>query len=84
MEAPVIAQKANVSFMDLQSVYVLKIIHPHIIISKKTSLEVVEAWQKSFNSMIQDGTLNKIARKWSKRLDAPFHVQTNVIVLQNE
>jgi len=81
IEAPLIAGRAGVPFSSLRPVFNLKTIRPHIIISKGTPVEIVQAWQKAWRSVANDGTLGTIAARWAKKLAAPLTVEDGVIVL---
>jgi len=64
---------AGVNVDDLEEVYHLRTIDVMIAFSKPTDDGVVQAWQKAFDDMQADGTLQRIRRDWNARLeDSPF------------
>lgn len=64
---------AGVNVNDLEEVYHLRTIDVMIALSKPTDDAVVQAWQKAFDDMQADGTLQRIRRDWNARLeDSPF------------
>lgn len=81
IEAPFIAQRAGIPFTALRPVYGLKTIKPHIIVSKGTPPPVLTAWRRAWQAMVEDGTLEQIARLWAAKLHAPFTVRDGVIAL---
>jgi polar amino acid transport system substrate-binding protein len=56
---------AGVDYNEIEEVLHLREINVDIAFSKKTSDSIVEKWQRAFNEMLADGTINKIHQKWS-------------------
>ena len=64
---------AGVNVDDLEEVYHLRTIDVMIAFSKPTDDVVIQAWQRAFDDMQADGTLQRIRRDWNARLeDSPF------------
>ncbi len=64
---------AGVDYTEFEEVYHLRKIDLMIAFSKKTSDSLVQKWRDAFNEMITDGTILKIKKKWSLKLeDDPF------------
>lgn len=69
MEAPIITKNAGINYQELEAVFTLKEIKSYILISRKTRKSIVREWQNAYKKMIRDGGLQKIAEKWSGKLN---------------
>lgn len=61
---PEIVKQAEADISDLELVLPINEVNLFIAFSKGTSVKIVERWQKSLDDMKQDGTFEKISRKW--------------------
>jgi polar amino acid transport system substrate-binding protein len=68
-----VCELAGVDETQLEEVFHLRTIEVSIAFSKKTSDTIVRKWQDAFDAMEADGTINRIRKKWNRRLeDDPF------------
>ena len=61
---PDLARQSGVDPSQLELVLPFKSYQSYVAISRQTSEEVVERWQTAFRSMVQDGTFDRISRRW--------------------
>ncbi|MFW8600721.1 substrate-binding periplasmic protein [Desulfobacterota bacterium M19] len=80
MEAAFIARQGGIPWSCFSRAAVIKDIYPAIIISKGTALKVVHDWQRAWEAMSGDGSLNAIARHWSQKLNIDIHLQGRMLV----
>ncbi len=80
MEAAFIARQNGIPWDDFSQAAVIKDTYTAIIISKGTALKVVRDWQRAWGSMVGDGTLTAIARRWSQKLKIDIHLQGRMLV----
>jgi len=61
---PDILKEAGYQYANVTPAYALMSSDYYISFSKTTSLSIVQQWQTTFNSMVADGTVNAIRKKW--------------------
>ncbi|MBS3766574.1 MAG: transporter substrate-binding domain-containing protein, partial [Candidatus Cloacimonetes bacterium] len=61
---PMIAQEAGYSINDFKPVYIVSKGDFYITLSKDTSEDIVDDWKETFKEIYNDGTLQKIMKKW--------------------
>lgn len=79
IEGPLLVEQAKTTMDQLEQAYVLKEIRSYIMISKKTPMPIVKAWQEAFEEAEKDRTLIRIAAHWSKKLNMPLTARNGVI-----
>ena len=80
VEAALIIRRSGLDEADFRRVVVIKDIYGAVIISRGTPRRVVEGWQRAWESMIVDGNLAAIARRWSQKLKIDVHLQGRLLV----
>jgi len=81
-EGPIIIKNNGNKLNDFEITFAIKKIESYIAISKKTPMDIVNKWQKAFNDIKADGTLNKIAEKWSALFDIDITGENGVIAFK--
>lgn len=81
-EGPVIIKNSGNKSNDFEITFDIKKIESYIAISKKTPMNIVNKWQKAFSDIKSDGTLNKIAEKWSTLYDMDITGENGVIAFK--
>jgi polar amino acid transport system substrate-binding protein len=66
-----VCKLANVDPQAFEEVYSLREIEVMIAFSKKTSPAIVDEWKAAFDTMIADGALMKIKKRWNLESDDP-------------
>lgn len=61
---PEVVKQIEADISDLELVFPINEVNLFIAFSKGTSVKIVKRWQKSLSDMKQDGTFEKISRKW--------------------
>jgi polar amino acid transport system substrate-binding protein len=69
LEAPMHVKQIGIEPSNIEIAYVIKHNPSYIMLSKGTDLKTVEAWQQAYASLQADGTIAKIAAKWSDKLN---------------
>jgi len=70
---PSVAKQAGVDPEDLELALAVDEVSLHIAISKQTSKATVIKWQKTLQSMKEDGTFYSISKKWLPENSIPFY-----------
>jgi CheY-like chemotaxis protein len=61
---PCLAKKVGIDTSELEFVFSINEVSLYIAFSKGTSEKIVKKWQETLDSIKQDGTFEKISRKW--------------------
>ncbi len=67
-ESSIQMKSINQAPKKIQAYYTLYKNFNYIAINKKTDPKIIQNWQNAFHEIKQDGTMTKIAKKWSKKL----------------
>ncbi len=78
-EGPIIVKQTAFEFNDIKVVFPLKRIESYIGISKATSPELAQQWQRTFAQLKADGTIARIAAKWAESLNIPITGKNGII-----
>lgn len=67
------AKMAGVSTDELEVVYTIREVDLYVAISKKTDPEVVRVWKEAYQSMIDDGTYQRLYKEWQPLEEPPLN-----------
>lgn len=78
-EGPVIVKDSGYKMSELKKAHTFNVIESYIGFSKNTPLTIVTQWRDAFAEIKRDGTLDMIAKKWSKLSGLEMTAEKGVI-----
>lgn len=73
--APEVLKKENMDPKVIQKAHALMTLDAYLAFSKGTSLETIKEWKKTFQKIKEDGTFEKIHRRWIPDAEMPLTIE---------
>ena len=83
-DSPIIAKRANLDINQIYPALVISKLYIYIGVSKNTSDELVQTWQKTLDEIKLDGTFEKLANKWATHFNVNWVVKDDMLQVDYE